>query len=119
MIRQTALAIKCLSVQRKGLETSPRMNHSWPIVKMPTYRTTNKPTNLTEMAPASIAPVAVSQIHQEGVKGSRTPLNCAMVNTDPEMKKRSMGSRRMYLLRMRTPMSKIRKADAMEAAVSE
>ena len=77
------------------------------------------PTNLTEMAPASMAPVAVSQAHHDVENGCLIVLNWDMAKKEPDMKNRSIGSRRMYLFRMRTPMSNMRSQAARKEAVSE
>ena len=77
------------------------------------------PTNLTEIAPASMAPVAVSQTHQDGVKGSLIVLNWDMAKKEPDMKNRSIGSRRMYLLRTRIPMSNMSSQAARKEAAEE
>ena len=62
----------------------------------PTNRTTNSPTNLTENAQAIMNPVAASQNHHAKVKGASLKVrNRNRANVEPEMKKRSGGSRRM------------------------
>ena len=70
------------------------------------------------MAPERKAPVAASQIHQGFEKGLEwRERNCDIVQTAPEMKKSRIGSRRMYRLRVITPMSKRRIRPARVEAV--
>ena len=70
------------------------------------------------MAPERNEPVAASQSHQAFENGFEwTERNWDIVQTDPEMKKSRMGSRRMYLLRVMIPMSKRRMRPARADAV--
>eukprot|EP00088_Acartia_fossae_P047112 TRINITY_DN51038_c0_g1_i1.p2 TRINITY_DN51038_c0_g1~~TRINITY_DN51038_c0_g1_i1.p2 ORF type:complete len:100 (-),score=11.37 TRINITY_DN51038_c0_g1_i1:71-370(-) len=67
-----------------------------------------------------MVPVAASQVHQGVVKGrSVCARNRNIVNTLPEMKNNKIGSRRIYLLSVIMPMSKMRKVEARKLAGNE
>lgn len=85
---------------------SPRTSHRSAMVNKPTNKTMKSPTNLTEMQHASIVPVKTSQNHHS-FENSIVLLDETLTApiTDPIIKQRRIGSKRIYWVRVIKPTS--------------
>lgn len=103
----TSVKIQKLIVLTTGLDKSPKVSQRSAIVINPTSKTTKRPTNLTEIQQANIVPVKANQNHhlaENSIVCSEDTFTAPII--EPIMKQRSIGSSRIYCVRVIRPTSK-------------